>query len=491
MIFRSIRTTWMPFFSTLCLAFLTTGYHPGMEDDGVYLSAIKSRLHPELYPHPDAVFFKLQMQASLFDDLMAWIVRLTGISLVWVELLVQIFSIGLILWASLQIARRVFDHAGEQWGAVTLTAAMLTLPVSGTMLFIADQHLHPRNPATGLILMAVLSVIDCRPWRALPFLAAATLLHPLMGAMGISFTFFVALSFRPSFTPQRAATLNCLVALPILWLFAPSSPTWESALQSRVELHLYQWTWYEWLGALAPPFLFWLLQCMSQKQGEIRLALLARAILFYSLFHQLLAMLMLCPAAPERLIPLQPMRYLQLVYLFMTLLAGGLIGRYLLKRSLWRWILYLLIANGSMFAAQRASFASVAHLELPGCVSSNPWQQAFVWIRENTPKDAFFAVDPNYMKAPDEDYYSFRALAERSQLADAVKDTSVVAQIPNLSSIWHSQLQAEAGFEHFQLNDFERLKTQFGVNWTLVRYPQPSGLDCRWHNPVLAVCRIP
>jgi len=37
-----------------------------------------------------------------------------------------------------------------------------------------------------------------------------------------------------------------------------------------------------------------------------------------------------------------------------------------------------------------------AHLELPTMVSSNPWLQAFAWIRQNTPADAYFALDPQY-----------------------------------------------------------------------------------------------
>ena len=54
---------------TLLLAALglaVMGYHPGTEDDGVYLSAVKSNLNPALYPH-DAAFFRLQLQATVFD----------------------------------------------------------------------------------------------------------------------------------------------------------------------------------------------------------------------------------------------------------------------------------------------------------------------------------------------------------------------------------------------------------------------------------------
>ena len=46
------------------------GYHPGIEDDSVYLSAVKSDLNPALYPH-DAEFFRVQLEATLFDKWVA------------------------------------------------------------------------------------------------------------------------------------------------------------------------------------------------------------------------------------------------------------------------------------------------------------------------------------------------------------------------------------------------------------------------------------
>jgi len=43
-------------------------------------------------------------------------------------------------------------------------------------------------------------------------------------------------------------------------------------------------------------------------------------------------------------------------------------------------------------------------------------------IRLQTPRDAVFALDPNYMLIAGEDQHGFRAIAERSALADALKD---------------------------------------------------------------------
>ena len=105
--------------------------------------------------------------------------------------------------------------------------------------------------------------------------------------------------------------------------------------------------------------------------------------------------------------------------------------------------------------------------------------------------DAYFALDPQYLSAPGEDYHGFRALAERSALADAIKDTSVVTKVPQLGPAWKEQTQALEGWSHFQLTDFQRLKSRFGIDWVLVSYPQSAPLNCHWHNNTLAVCQIP
>src|SRR5437867_4924076 len=54
-------------------------------------------------------------------------------------------------------------------------------------------------------------------------------------------------------------------------------------------------------------------------------------------------------------------------------------------------------ASGGMFLAQRQLFADSPHIGLPGSASTNDWLRAFEWIRHNTPPNAVFAIDPNYM----------------------------------------------------------------------------------------------
>lgn len=489
----------LPTLLLTALGFLVMGYHPGAEDDGLYLAAVKADLNPALFHH-DAAFFQHQMRTSVFDTWMAAFVYGTGMPIAWAELLWQFLSLFFILLACWTIVTQLFEGAATRWAGIAMVTAMFTLPVAGTALYLADQYLHPRNLATALILFGASRIMAGRRWQAVPLLTLAFLLHPLMGALGISFCCVLVLTFwdplrihlrslREYLAPSTITPVAAFI--PFGWIFGLPSQTWLDAMQTRHLYHLYQWEWYEWLGAIGPLVLFWLIARIAHKQGEIKLARFAAAILLYGVFQQVVAMAILSPVAPIGFSTLEPMRYLHLVYVFLTLVGGAYLGKYILKARMWRWAVFLLLANGGMFIAQRQLFAGTEHLELPGRVSVNPWLQAFDWIRQNAPQDAYFAVDPNYTTTPGEDYHGFRALAERSVLADANKDAATVTKEPELGPAWKKQVDAQTGWSRFQLADFKWLRVNFDVQWVVVPYPQPAGLACSWHNATLSVCRIP
>jgi hypothetical protein len=109
------------------------------------------------------------------------------------EFLWQFASIALIVFGCWSIARKLFPEARAQWAGVAMVAAMFTLPVAGTALYLVDQHLHPRTMATAFILLAVRASWRIKGWQAALLLLLAFVLHPIMGAMGISFCFFLAM----------------------------------------------------------------------------------------------------------------------------------------------------------------------------------------------------------------------------------------------------------------------------------------------------------
>ncbi|MGC1649922.1 MAG: DUF6798 domain-containing protein [Candidatus Sulfotelmatobacter sp.] len=482
------------------LAFLVMGYHPGLEDDAFYLAAIKRNLNPALFPH-DAEFFRLQFQATIFDKLISWSVRLTHLPVAWAVLLWQFATVFFLLHGCWRIARRCFSQPSAQWAATATVAVLLTLPVSGIAITLADQYLHPRTLATAAILAAIVAVLDRRLWLAGVLLAFAFAVHAIMASFGISFCAFLFLNQRTAF-PRRLSSLPLVAALvPLGWIFEPASDAWRQAASTRSFYFLARWEWYEWLGVFGPLILLSVLRAVlgrpvdNQAQDAPALFTLVNSLLYYGVFQTAVGLLLMLPPSLERLRPFEPMRYLHLLYLLFFLIAGGLLGRYVLGRKIYRWLLFFIPLSAGMFYAQRQMFPATAHLELPGVQPQNPWLQAFAWIRENTPVDALFALDPHYTTLSGEDFHGFRALAERSVLADYEKDGGMAARVPRLAPRWLKEVKAQTGWQNFQPSDFQRLKQDFGVTWVVLsdasaQDPQSQGMTCPYRNVQLKVCRL-
>ena len=463
---------------------LIAGYHPGAEDDGVYLSAIKRDLNPALYPH-DSDFFAVQLQATIFDKVVATSVRLTHLPISWVILAWHYLTIYLVLLGCWRLIRRLFPEAYAHWTSTTLVATLLTLPVAGSALYIVDQNLHPRAMATAAILAAIVATLDRKYVQSVVVLMLAALLHPIMASFGISFCIF--LLWRAPLTSTKPAIL---MLVPLGWIFEPTSPAWRVAANTRDYYFLGRWEWYDWLGVFAPFAILWWFRRIGQNDRATVMVHVTSRLMAFGIFQVIVAVALMLPQSLERIRPLQPMRYLHLFYLIFIILGGGLLGQKFLRNHWLRWVVVFVPLAAGMLYAQRETYPSSAHLEWPGSTPKNPWLQAFAWIRENTPPEAYFAAGPDYMRRPGNDYHSFRALAERSVLADAVKDSAVATQVPRLSNRWLEEVEDQRGWEHFTLADYERLKTRFGINWVLIERPARDGMDCPYEKGALLVCRV-
>ncbi len=478
-------------------ALFVHGYHPGAEDGEIYLPAIKKILQPALYPH-GSEFFTSQTSLTAFPQLVAASVRVSHLPFDWVILLWHLGCIFVLLAACWRVGRQCFPGRFAPWGSTALVAALLTLPVAGTGLYIMDQYLSPRDFSTAGIMLMVANAIERRYVRLALWTIAVAAIHPLMAGFGVAFIVIWALEERrPALLRTRrkvAEAGTALLMLPIA--LGPVSPEYREALDSRRFLFLARWQWYECVGIVAPLVLLWCLRRYARRQMTSaggspcwhNLEALSRALIWFTLLFVAAAVLITIPPSFVGLVTLQPMRSLHLAYILLFVLLGGLLADRVLKFRTWRWVALFVPLCLVMFYAQRELFSADAHVEIPGVAPRNPWLQAFAWIRANTPPDAFFALDPQHMNQPGEDHQGFRALAERGRLADAGKDGAAVTLASGLAREWKNQLRALQGWNDFQPEDFRRLRQQFGVTWVVVR-PGVTGLTCPYRNSAVSVCR--
>ena len=472
-------------------ALLVHGYHPYAEDAEIYLPGVERILNPHLFPVGQE-FFESHASLTFFPNLIAFSLRVTHLPMETGLFLWHVASIFLLLLACWQLSELLFPDARARWCGVCMVAALLTIPVAGTALYILDQYLNPRNLSAFAGVFMAARTLEKKYVRAGLWLMFAACVHPLMWVF--PFSFCVLLLLMEKFEGRwKSATSSASGSM--LWVLMPLAPPASAAYHEAAKKHPYHyiqnWAWYELLGIVAPLALFWWFSRVARRRQWLILERVSRAFVVYGMIYLAAAIVVDVPARFESLARLQPLRSLHFLYIVLFVCIGGFLGEYVLKNRVWRWLLLFVPLAAGMFFAQRSLFPASAHVEWPGAASRNPWAQAFVWIRQNTPVDAVFALDPEYMHIDGEDGIGFRCLAQRSRLADGVKDNGVVSMFPPLAEEWWAQVQAQTPWKNLRAEDFSRLKSKYGANWVVVQQPGVPALDCAYQNSAVQVCRIP
>jgi hypothetical protein len=484
-------------------AFAIQGYHPAVEDAEIYLPQIQKLLHPQLFPF-GAEFFETHARLTLFPNLVAASARLTHAPLGWMLLAWQILAIFLVLLACRRLAAVLFKDRVAQWAGVALVAAVLTIPVAGTALYIMDEYVNPRSIALFAAIFALDGVLRRKYGGAALWMALAAVIHPLMSVFAVSLiVVLVCLRDFGGFAKFRGdsgaarptgAAITAAVAafLPLGFSLRQPSPAYRAVIQMRPYFFLLRWHWYEWVGLVAPVALLVVLASSARRRGHKSLELLCESLVIYEAVYFALALVMTIPPQFLALARYQPLRSLQLLYVILFLVLGGWLGETLLQKRVVAWaVLFVPLAVG-MYLVQGQIFPATPHFEWPWRAPANDWLTTFAWIRGNTPEKALFALNPYHMDLPGEDEHGFRASTQRSMLVDAVKDSGALTMFPDvpLAERWQSEMKAEARWQQFQPEDFARLRRDWGVTWVVLDQPNVSLPDCPYANQTLRVCKL-
>jgi hypothetical protein len=490
------HTAWLLFCGALAFGLL--GYHPFAEDGGIYATGVALRLQPELFPsernlpHSFAIAHTSQ---SLFVPTLAGVIRLLHLPQDWAMLLMFAVSLFATLIAAASLARVLFAAVRAQRWAVLLLAAALGLPVAGTSLYLADPYLTARSLWTPLVLYGLSLLLRSRRWAALLCLAVAAPLHPLMTVWAalLLAAVLVRRSGRPALgiSVLGAITVSAMAAVQVL---APAdSAAVRAASLSRGYWFLAKWEWYELIGLIAAPVLLLLLARRTPWNSQVSVAAKDLALATAAVAGMAAAgsVLLIHPGNASLLLArMQPLRLLHPVYLVFVLMAGGLLGS-LPRRLRWAPAIACLATAAGLLSMQRGIYAHSGQWEMPGAVPCNAYEQAFLWVRDNTPVDAVFAADADYTNSPGEDAQMFRAVAQRTVLPDQAKDGGIASVVPALADAWQRESSLQSGLAN--ASDAERLNRvrPLGATWIFLPASASTAFKCPFENEAAKVCRLP
>ncbi len=469
------------------------GYHLGVEDAEIYIPTAKKLLHPGLYPYADE-FFLSHGHLSLFGPVLAWTSRLTHLPVDWSIFAWYVLTLFAMLTSCWMLLRACFDSSRARWTGMLIVTAVLAMPATNTGLLLIDPYMTARSFSTPLTLFALAGLLERKYVRATVAMLLTAAFHPQM----VAYLVFLAVVLwwiernRARVRERVPVMAGAVGLLPTGFYVAPASGPYREALYSRDYFFLYNWTWYHWVGMLAPlAILAWFWK-RDFRGTRASFSSLSFSMLPFGLLSIGAAMFLASSPSLDMFARLQPLRTFHLITLVLVLLLGGVIGEYLAKSRPWLPVVLAVPLAVGMFYVARQTYPNSPQIELPSQTSSNPWVNTLLWVRNHTPQDAVFAVDSRYFMDPEADVHGFRAVAERSALADYFKDGGVVSLFPGLAEEWKQMSNATYGLNHFQVDDFRRLKSEYAaVSWTVIHGPAPSGMQCPYQQGGYAVCQMP
>ena len=474
-------------------ALLIHGYHLGVEDAEIYIPAAKKLLDPGLYPYADE-FFLSHGHLSLFAPVLAWTARLGHMPIDWSIFAWYLLTLFAMLASCWTLLAACFSSARARWTGMLVVTAVLAMPATNTGLLLMDPYMTARSFSTPLTVFTLACLVQRKYASAAVALLVTAMFHPQMVAY-LAFLGFVlwGIERNRSRVRERVPVMASAIGiLPTGFYLAPASGPYREALYSRDYFFLYNWSWYHWVGMLAPlAILAWFWK--ANPRGTTRsFASLSFAMLPFGLLSLLMAAIFASSPSFDMFARLQPLRTFHLITLVLVLLIGGLVGEYLAKGRPWVPALLAVPLAIGMFYVARATYPNSTQVELPSRTSSNPWVNTLLWVRNNTPQNAVFALDSRYFMDPAADVHGFRAIAERSALADYYKDGGVVSLFPGLAPEWKQMSDATYGLNHFASADFQQLRQDYPpISWTLIHGAPPAGMSCPYQQQGYAVCQMP
>jgi hypothetical protein len=427
------------------------GYRYGVSDQAFYIPVVTRSLDPAAFPR-DASLIDAEGHLMVLDEILATVIRATGVSLETLYLTGYLVSMALMWTALVLIGMRVYR---SPWPTISLAAAFTLrhrIPQTSANSF--EPYFHPRMLAFALGALAVAAVLRRRSWTAVALVAVAAVIHITTGLW-----FAVMIGVALAVLDRRMRQLGIAAAvMATIMLFAAvmagalrasnvtMDAVWLQAVASKDSLFATDWPLWAWLANLGMLALIWWTYRVRRRRvqkdpayvrgddadrrpgpvGDSRpgpfgpgaedAALMWGATALVALF---LVTLPLVAAQWALAVQFQISRVFWLVDLIATIYLIDAARNFSLQGSK--------VLAAILIAISTARGAYVMLVERPdrslfeAHIADSPWQDAMQWMRRQ-PLDTHVLADPGHAWKYGT---SVRVSAARDVYLEEVKDSAV------------------------------------------------------------------
>ena len=409
------------------------GYRYGVSDQAFYVPMVLQSLEPELYPH-DTQLMAAQDRFFMFDDWLAPMLRLTGISVPVAFLGAYLLALLVLYGATVSIGRTLY----RTWWAVGGLVVGLTLRhrILDTAVNTLESYFHPRLLAFAMGLAAVALFLRHRTWWSILVVALSFFVHPTTAAWYTVWVLTAGLvADRDARRPLAVLTLAVgavaafVVLGPLREQLVVMDDTWLRVLASKDYLIATDWPPLTWLVHMVAPIM---IAAVYHHRRSLGLVSDRETGLVIGCGALLLLFIVSVPLASARValvVQLQLNRILWLLDIFASCYLGWLLfesplwfrrlapTRVAVRRAVVVCIALLAIVRGSyVMFIERAG-----HPLVRPDLAATEWNRVMTWASDQ-PIGTNFLTDPGHAWRYGT---SLRAASGRDVYLEEIKDIGI------------------------------------------------------------------
>jgi hypothetical protein len=468
----------------------SAGYRYGASDQAFYIPSVLLRLDSSLFPRDRAV---LAAQAPLTgaDEIVAGVVRTTGLSVPATCALLYLVSLTLIAFAAWSIGRAIYR---TPWGGFALLAALTlrhAVPDSGTNTL--EGYFHPRQLAFGLGALAVAAFLRRRIGVAAGLLAIAAAIHPpttMWFTIWLGVAAFVAeRTLRPTLAIVAAiagaASVWALAVGPLAARLTFMDGAWLATLADKDYLFPLQWSWDAWLVNLGYiPVILWIYRSRSRAgiATAQELGLVAGCMALVAVFA---AAVPLNAVGLALAVQLQPGRIFWMLDLFAVVYLVWRLGEGAAaspRRAQWLAAALAIVSIARGVYLKLVTFPDRPLAEV--FVRDDDWGRAMAWAQTTDVESAWLA-DPGHAAIYGT---SVRLAGHRDVLVEPLKDGALGMYDRSVAMRTQERLKAIGHFGAMTPHHARSLAARYGLHYLIT--DQPLDLPIAFSSGRLAVYSI-